>query len=218
MVDNVHELDALSQTATVQLMRQSSAALLATTPDLLRCGEDLVRLWAEGMIRRIDLGPLDPADSLALMEQIAGGRLSALAAHTVWRQTRGNPLFTSLLCRDQMTAGRLTERGGIWTLAGPLSFNGEISDWLESWYRRIGPPERRIVDLVSLCPGIPLQVLLDIADAQAAETLEEQGVLEVVATGTGRCGCGTRSMPGWSPNVYPWATSSNSGRNCWEPG
>ena len=179
VVDNVHELDALSQTATVQLMRQSSAALLATTPDLLRCGEDLVRLWAEGMIRRIDLSPLDPADSLALMEQIAGGRLSALAAHTVWRQTRGNPLFTSLLCRDQITAGRLTEHGGVWTLAGPLSFNGEISDWLESWYRRIGPPERRVVDLVSLCPGIPLQVLLETADAQAAETLEEQGVLEV---------------------------------------
>lgn len=179
VVDNVHELDVLSQTVTVQLMRQSSAALLATTPDLLRCGEELVRLWAEGMIRRIDLGPLDPADSLALMEQIAGGRLSALAAHAIWRQTRGNPLFTSLLCRDQVTAGRLVERGGIWTLAGQIAFNGEISDWLESWYRRLGPSERRIVELVSLCPGIPLQVLLETADAQAAETLEEQGLLEV---------------------------------------
>ncbi|MGW9402478.1 AAA family ATPase [Arthrobacter sp. NPDC055585] len=179
VVDNVHELDPLSQTAAVQLMRQSSSAMLATTPDLLRCGEQLVRLWAEGMIRRIDLGPLEPSDSLALMEQTAGGRLSALAAHSIWRQTRGNPLFTSLLCRDQVSAGRLKERGGVWTLSGTLSFNGEISDWLESWYRDIGARERRIVDLVSLCPGIPLSVLLDVTDAQAVESLEEQGVLEV---------------------------------------
>lgn len=179
VVDNVHELDALSQTAIVQLMRQSAAAMLATTPDLLRCGEELVRLWSEGMIRRIDLGPLEPAGAVALMEQITGGRLSALAAHTVWRQTRGNPLFTSLLCRDQVAAGRLKERGGIWTLAGPLSFNGEIADWLESWYRRIGSRERRIVDLVSLCPGIPLHALLGVADAECIESLEEQGVLTV---------------------------------------
>ncbi|MFJ2508619.1 AAA family ATPase [Arthrobacter citreus] len=179
VVDNLHELDALSQTAIVQLMRQSATAMIATTPDLLRCGDELVRLWSEGMIRRIDLGPLDPAGSLALMEEITGGRLSALAAHAVWRQTRGNPLFTSLLCRDQVSAGRLRERSGIWTLAGPLSFRGEISDWLESWYRQIDGPEQRIVDVVSLCPGIPLHALLDVADAQGVEALEERGVLTV---------------------------------------
>ena len=179
VVDNIHELDPLSQTATVQLMRQSAAAMLATTPDLLRCGEELVRLWSEGMIRRIDLGPLDPADSVELMQDITGGRLSALAAHTMRLQTRGNPLFTSLLCRDQVTAGRLKERGGIWTLTGPLYFKGEIADWMETWYRRISAPERRVVDLVSLCPGMPLQVLLDLCDADSAEGLEEQGVLVV---------------------------------------
>ena len=179
VVDNIHELDPLSQTATIQLMRQSAAALVATTPDLLRCGDELVRLWSEGMIRRIDLGPLEPADSLALMEDLTGGRLSALAAHSVWLQTRGNPLFTSLLCRDQMTAGRLKERSGIWTLAGPLTFKGEIADWMASWYRRIDEAERRIVDLVSLCPGIQLQVLLAMGDERSVENLEEQGILVV---------------------------------------
>ncbi|MBF4993022.1 AAA family ATPase [Arthrobacter gandavensis] len=179
VVDNLHELDALSQNALVQLTRQSAAAMLATTPDVLSCGEELVRLWSEGMIRRIDLSPLDPKNSVALMEGITGGRLSALAAHAVWRQARGNPLFATLLCRDQMNAGRLRERSGVWTLAGPLSFSGEISDWLGTWYRRLSVPEQLIVDLVSLCPGIPLRALLDVADAQSVEALEERGVLTV---------------------------------------
>ena len=179
LVDNVHELDALSQTALVQLTRQTSAALLATTPDLLRCGEELVRLWSEGMIRRIDLGPLDSAASLALIEGITGGKLSALAAHALWRQARGNPLFTSLLCRDQMDGGRLKERSGIWTLEGPLTFRGEISDWIEAWYQELDICEQRIVDFVSLCPGMPLRALLDVADALSVEALEERGVLTV---------------------------------------
>ncbi|MCC9194133.1 AAA family ATPase [Arthrobacter sp. zg-Y916] len=179
VVDNAHELDALSQTVTVQLLRQSDAALLATTPDLLLCGEELVRLWSEGKVRRIDLGPLDISDAQALMERITHGRPSALAVQTVWSQAKGNPLFTSLLCRDQIAAGRIQERGGTWTLTGPLTFSGEMSDWMESWYREIPLPQRTVVELVSLCPGIPMGTLLKVVDAEPVDALEERGILKV---------------------------------------
>lgn len=179
VVDNAHELDPLSQTVTVQLARQSVVALLATTPDLLRCGEEMVRLWSDGMIRRIDLGPLETCEAQALMEGVAGGRLSALAVRTVWADTQGNPLFTSLLCKDQIAAGRIQDRGGTWTLTGPLTYSGEISDWMESWYRGLPEQERRIVELASLCPGLPIETLLQVADPDSLDNLEERGVLLV---------------------------------------
>ncbi|WP_312180591.1 AAA family ATPase [Arthrobacter sp.] len=179
VVDNIHELDPLSQTVTVQLARQSAVALLATTPDILRCGEEMVRLWSDGVIRRIDLGPLGTCEAQALMEGVAGGRMSALAVRTVWAQTRGNPLFTSLLCRDQIAAGRIQDRGGTWALTGPMTYTGEISDWMETWYRQLPEQERRIVELASLCPGLPIDTLLAAADPDSLDSLEERGVLKV---------------------------------------
>ncbi|MFZ3454194.1 AAA family ATPase [Arthrobacter sp. 7Tela_A1] len=179
VVDNAHELDSLSQTVTVQLLRQSDAALLATTPDLLLCGEELVRLWSDGKVRRIDLGPLNISDAQALMERIIQGRPSGVAAQAVWAHAKGNPLFTSLLCRDQIAAGRIQERGGTWTLTGPVTFSGEMSDWMESWYRDIPLPQRKVVELVSLCPGLPMATLLNVVDAEPVDALEERGTLKV---------------------------------------
>ncbi|MBD8043096.1 AAA family ATPase [Arthrobacter sp. Sa2BUA2] len=179
VLDNAHELDPQSQMVTAQLAGQQAVTLLATTPDLLRCGEGLVRLWSDGVLRRTDLGPLENPDARALMETVAGGRLSALAVRTVWADTQGNPLFTSLLCRDQIAAGRIQHRGGTWTLTGPLTYAGEISDWMESWYRSLPAPERRVIELASLCPGIPVGTLLDVADPDAVDALEERDVLRV---------------------------------------
>ncbi|MBD7996096.1 AAA family ATPase [Arthrobacter sp. Sa2CUA1] len=179
ILDNAHELDPQSQMVTAQLARQQAVKLLATTPDLLRCGDGLLRLWSDGVLRRTDLGPLENPDARTLMETVAGGRLSALAARTVWADTQGNPLFTSLLCRDQIAAGRIQHRGDTWTLTGPLTYAGEISDWMENWYRSLPAPERRVIELASLCPGIPISSLLAVADPHAVDALEERGVLRV---------------------------------------
>ena len=179
IVDNAHELDPLSQTLTAQLARQRAVTLLATTPDLLLCGEDLMLLWSDGVLRRTDLGPLESPDAQVLMETVAGGKLSALAARSVWADTQGNPLFTSLLFRDQIAAGRIQDREGTWALIGPLTYAGEISDWMENWYRSLPAGERRIIELTSLCPGIPMDTLLTVGDPDAVDSLEEQDVLRV---------------------------------------
>lgn len=184
IVDNAHQLDPLSQTVTAQLARQRAITLLTTTPDVLLCGEELMRLWSDGVLRRTDLGPLADPDARRLMETVAGGRLSALAARRVWTDTLGNPLFTSLLCRDQITAGRIQHRDGTWTLTGPLTYTGEISDWMKNWYRSLPAGERRVVELVSLCPGIPMCTLLAVSEPDAVDALEEREVLRVGPTDT----------------------------------
>lgn len=183
VLDNADEIDDLSLLVAAQLCRQQVLTLLVTATDLLGCGGEFLRLWSEGILRRIDLGPLNLAETTELISRTAGGAVSSLAVRNLWLQARGNPLLTTLLCRDQIRAGSLFQRGGVWVWAGPVSYTGELAERVEAEVRRLDPEQRRVMELLALGGELRLAVLFELADPAAVEELEEKGELTI---GTGR--------------------------------
>ena len=177
VIDNAEEIDDLGVTVTAELCRRGTAALLLICGDLIRCHPEYVRLWTDGSLKRIDLAPLDLARTAELLAESAGGPLTSRALHMLWRQSKGNPLLASLLCRDHIGAGSLIYRRGYWTWAGPLVHSGELPERVETVLRRFTPDERRAVEILALCRQLPMSSVLQLVPAHTVDALEETSVL-----------------------------------------
>lgn len=180
-VDNAEEIDELGLLVTSQLCRQGTATLLATARELLHCGPEYIRLWSDGVLKRVDLGPLDPCQTAALLARTAGAPVTDLALRNIWNQSRGNPLLASLLCQDQIASGTLVPINGFWAWRGPAAYVGELPERVESGLRRLPAEQRRVVEILALARELPLDILLDLTDAEVVDTLEEAAVIVITA-------------------------------------
>lgn len=179
VIDNAEEIDDLGALVTAELCRRGTAALLLICGDLIRCHQEYVRLWTDGSLKRIDLAPLDLVQTAELLAGSAGGPLTSRAQHMLWRQSRGNPLLASLLCRDHIGARSLVHRRGYWTWAGPLVYSGELPERVETVLRRFTPGERRAVEILALCRQLPMPSVLQLVPAHTVDALEEASVLMI---------------------------------------
>lgn len=179
VLDNADELDDLAVMVASQLCRQGAAALLLAAPELSACAPELARLWSDGLLTRIDLGPLGRAALGVLVQRTAGAPPTAAALDTVWRHSRGNPRDAELLTRDQLAAGRFRLRGGFCVQAGAPAYGGDLAESVERRLRRLDQAQRDAVDLLALCAEVPLQLLTVLAGPDTVDALEEGGYLEV---------------------------------------
>ncbi|WP_170290217.1 MULTISPECIES: LuxR C-terminal-related transcriptional regulator [Arthrobacter] len=179
VIDNAEEIDDLGVLVTAELCRRGTAALLLICGDLIRCHQEYIRLWTDGLLKRVDLAPLDLARTGELLAVSAGDPLSSLAQLMLWRHSKGNPLLASLLCRDHIGAGSLIHRRGYWTWAGPLVHSGELPERVETVLRRFTPDERRAVEILALCRQLPAKSVLQLVPAHTIDALEEASVLVI---------------------------------------
>ncbi|MCC3269640.1 hypothetical protein MUG94_04870 [Arthrobacter gengyunqii] len=185
VIDNAEEIDDLGVLVTAELCRRGTVVLILICGDLLRCHRDYVRLWTDGLLKRIDLAPLDLPETAELLAAAAGGPLTTLAQRMLWQQSRGNPLLAALLCRDHIAAKALVLRRGFWTWAGPLVYSGELPERVETVLRRFTAGERRAVEILALCRELPLEILLQLVPAHTVDSLEE-GSLVTISGGHGQ--------------------------------
>ena len=181
VVDNAEDIDDLAALVTTQLCRRGTASLLLVAGDLIRCHREYVRLWTDGVLRRVDLSPLDVQQTGELLADTAGGTLTALAQRVLWERSRGNPLVATLMCRDQIAAGSLVRRRGFWAWAGPLSHAGELPERIETMLRRFSAEERRAVEILALSRELPLNIVLQLVNARTLDALEESSMVTVSA-------------------------------------
>jgi tetratricopeptide (TPR) repeat protein len=66
VVDDAHHLDRLSATLIYQLALSGSVRLIITVRSGAECPEAIAALWADGLLTRIEVGPLDAATTAAL--------------------------------------------------------------------------------------------------------------------------------------------------------
>ena len=119
-VDNAHDLDDLSCMMVAQLSAGGHVTLLAACVDLPHVGGDIMGLWKDDLLRRVDLGPFDFAETAATLNQEYGGHFSHTAARALWSASGGNALFLHSLAREQIKLGTVVRQEGAWVLgAGP---------------------------------------------------------------------------------------------------
>ncbi|MCX2930747.1 AAA family ATPase [Mycobacterium sp. CVI_P3] len=101
VVDDAQLLDPLSATLVYQLARRASGRLIVTA----RAGGPLpsavAALWEDGLVAALDVGPLDEAETQAVLAALEQSRDDA------YRRTGGNPLELRMLMQTRSAATSL---------------------------------------------------------------------------------------------------------------
>lgn len=179
-VDNAHDLDELSSMMVAQLSAGAHVTLLAACVDLPHVGGDIMGLWKDALLRRMDLAPFDFNEVAASLSHEYGGQFSHTAARALWSASGGNALFLHSLAREQIKLGTIVRQDGVWVLGNsPIALTGEIRDVVKARLNRLSPGQRDVFELLALAGAVPLQTLMNIADPQDMDALQERALIRV---------------------------------------
>ena len=179
-VDNAHDLDDLSCMMVAQLSAGGHVRLLAACVDLPHVGGDLMGLWKDDLLRRVDLEPFDLAETAGTLDQEYGGHFSHTAARALWSASGGNALFLHSLAREQIKLGTVVRQEGAWVLGDrPIALTGEVRDVVKARLNKLTPGQRDVFELLSLAGAVPLQTLMRILNPQDMDNLQERGLIQV---------------------------------------
>lgn len=179
-VDNAHDLDELSTMMVAQLCAGGHVLLLAACVDLPNLGSDIMGLWKDDLLRRVDLGPFDFRETADSLAQEYGGHFSHTAARALWNASGGNALFLHSMAREQIKRGSIVRHEDSWVLGDkPVALAGEIRDVLKARLNRLSPGQRDVFELLSLAGALPLQTLMSVSRAQDIDTLQERALIRV---------------------------------------
>lgn len=203
-VDNAHDLDELSTMMVAQLCAGGHVLLLAACVDLPNLGSDIMGLWKDDLLRRVDLGPFDFRETAYSLAQEYGGHFSHTAARALWNASGGNPLFLHSLAREQIKLGTIVRHGDSWVLGDkPVALAGEIRDVLKARLNRLSPGQRDVFELLSLAGALPLQTLMSVSRAQDIDTLQERTLIRVSHDHPPMVGIASRVTAGIVASVVP---------------
>ncbi len=157
-VDDAHRAGAASLELLARLADHLTVVLTCrseeTPPDHpLRVA--LRPLRREGRLAELTLEPLSPDAVRALIRQLAGGHLPALADAVVAR-TGGNPLFVVALLQHMFEEGAVyVESGGGWAMAGDVAVSvpPTVRETIEARLHRLRGDPRRVFDLAVVVGG-----------------------------------------------------------------
>ncbi len=173
-VDDAHLLDGLSAHVVQQLAQSRGTRLVVT----LRTGgqepDAVTALWKDGLLKRIDLEPLSAATTRSFIEATLGGPVDARTAQRFWKLTSGNALFLRQLVDDQIAAGRIRQAADVWMWDDDVAVSPSMSDIVGRQLRHLSPELLEVVDMLSLCEPLAVDVVRDLspqADLECAEQL-----------------------------------------------
>ena len=184
-VDDAHLLDGLSALVVHQLAQSGGARLLVT----MRTGGDepdaVTALWKDGLLVRLDLEPLSDAATREVIETTLDGPVDARSAARFRQLTGGNALFLRQLLADQVAAGRMRKLAGVWMWEGDVAVSPSLSDTIGHQMGRLKPRMAMVVDTLSLCQPLAVDVLCDLVPRSDLAAAERMGLVSVERTGTG---------------------------------
>ena len=115
-VDNAEELDEFSAMVLSQMVVNRSAHMFAAFRDFSAAPAEFMGLWREGLLTRLDLEPMLPAECAHLLEADLRGPVSRAAAEELTSASGGNPNMLLAAASDYRDSGRLKFSDGVWVL------------------------------------------------------------------------------------------------------
>ncbi|WP_405134350.1 LuxR C-terminal-related transcriptional regulator [Nocardia sp. NBC_01388] len=182
-VDDAHLLDQLSATLLLQLAIDKAAHIVATVRSGVPVPDAVTSLWKDGHLLRIDLSPFSQRQSVELVENMLGGQLEGFTANLMWESSGGNALFLRHLVEGALEAGTLRQVKGVWQLRGRAAVTSELAALLEDRVEQLPESVLRVLELLTFCEPIDLDVLAELAGEEAVETAESRGVIRIVEHG-----------------------------------
>lgn len=179
-VDNVQYLDDRSAMVIAQLAVDGVATILAACESLTSAPAEIIGLWRDGLLRRMDILPFSEAATTEWLENILGTPLSASAAKALWHAGGGNPRFLEVILREQIQAHTILRHDDIWVVTGVPFVCGENSkDTVMTAIGTVSPAERLVAELLALSGGLSLNLLMEICEVAAVDSLQQRGYLVI---------------------------------------
>ncbi|OBF69135.1 LuxR family transcriptional regulator [Mycobacterium sp. 852002-51971_SCH5477799-a] len=184
-VDDAHLLDGLSALVVHQLAQSGGVRLVVT----VRSGSDepdaVTALWKDGLLERIDLQPFSAAETREVIESKLDGPVDARSANRFQKLTGGNALFLRQLVADQVAAGRMRKTAGVWMWDGDVAVSASMSDTVGRQMGRLSPEMAVVIDTLSQCEPLAVEVLCDLAPRGELAAAERMGLVSIERTGAG---------------------------------
>ena len=181
-VDDAHLLDGLSAHVLHQIAQTHGPRLVVT----LRAGasepDAVTALWKDGLLTRLDLEPLTAEATRSVIEITLGGCVDARSAKRFWKLTGGNVLFLRQLLKDQIAAGRLRQVAGVWMWDGDVAVSQSIGDMVGRRLGELTPELALVVDTLSQCEPLAVEVLCDLVRREDLEVAEVMHLVTVERT------------------------------------
>ncbi len=182
-VDDAHLLDQLSATLLLQLAIDKAARIVCTVRSGVTVPDAVTSLWKDGHLLRIDLSPFSERQSVELVESMLGGQLEGFTANLMWESSGGNALFLRHLVEGALEAGTLRQVNGVWQLRGRAAVTSELAALLEDRVEQLPEDVLRVLELLTFCEPIDLDVMAELTGDEAVESAESRGVIRIVENG-----------------------------------
>jgi DNA-binding NarL/FixJ family response regulator len=182
-VDDAHLLDELSATLVHLLVLRRVASVVLT----LRTGESapdaVTALWKDGHLPRLELQPLSPAETAALVEARLGGPVDSTAARRLWSLTRGNALYLRQLVDGELESSRLHQVAGVWRWSGAPELSPGLVELVSARVGQLPEAQRHVLEVLAFGEPLGIPLLAELTDAVAVEQVEARGLVEVYPDG-----------------------------------
>ncbi|HEY5152274.1 MAG TPA: AAA family ATPase [Mycobacterium sp.] len=166
-VDDAHLLDDLATFVVHQLVQRRAAKVILTVRDDEPIPDAVREIWKVGQFDRIDLQPLSPDETTALLSATLGGPVDPAAAQHLWRLTGGNALYLRDIAEQEVTDGRLARRGQTWRWTGDPILPPDLVGLVESRIGTLPESLTDVIDVLAVAEPIDLQTLSSVTNPAA---------------------------------------------------
>jgi DNA-binding CsgD family transcriptional regulator/tetratricopeptide (TPR) repeat protein len=182
-VDDAHLLDGFSAHVVHHLAQTREARLVVTLRSGTNAPDAVTALWKDGLLARLDLDPLTEDATRAMVESVLGGPIDVRSAKRFFKLTGGNPLYLQQLIRDQVAAERFRRAAGLWIWDRDVAVSQSMSDLVGSQLDRLPSELARVVDTLSQCEPLDVDVLADVVGREHVEAADAMHLITVERSG-----------------------------------
>ncbi|MFC9787908.1 LuxR C-terminal-related transcriptional regulator [Rhodococcus sp. NPDC127528] len=185
-VDDAHLLDDMSAFVVQQLVMRRKATVVVTVRSGAPAPDAVTALWKDRHLERLELQALSLEETHGLLEAALSGQVDSDSARRLWELTRGNILFLSQLVADEVSADRMKQCAQVWIWEGNPVVSPSLSELVDARMGRLSGSVGDVVDCLSVCEPLEVEVLSRLTDPTAVEQAEEQSLVTVEHDGAER--------------------------------
>jgi DNA-binding CsgD family transcriptional regulator len=183
IVDDAQRLDLATATLIHQVVAERICRTVATVRTGERAPDPIESLWTAGLVERHELAELSRVQTGELLAAALGGPVDGATRHRLWQASGGNVLYLREVVVGACADGSLTEEGGIWRLRGSACMPPRLVELVERRFDSLDSDARAALEVVAFAERIDLDQVIKLADIEALERLEDEGLVEVVEEG-----------------------------------
>lgn len=182
LIDDAHLLDAASAALAYQLALMPSVFVVLAVALGEPAPDGVTALWKDGVVERLDLGPLDPDTIGELLVDVLGAVETGTFDYLQSRSS-GNVVFLRHLVLAALQSGALREDEGVWRIVRPPDVPATLAELVESRLMDLDDVERTILDTVAFGEPVGVELLARMASRTVLEALERRRLVVVERRG-----------------------------------